>query len=109
MSTMLGNYIEMQAVNYQRNHHRYWRLDVTCDLLGALTVTINYGRIGAKGRELRAAQESEAAARSLVRRALARRHRANLRLGAPYQIVAESGLQDWLQEAKEMSQDGTPN
>jgi predicted DNA-binding WGR domain protein len=86
--------IEMRAVDRSRNVLRGWRCEVGTDLLGGVTVTVLFGRLGTKGRALQRTVGGEAEAMRLLRRALARRATAERRIGVGYQVVESWGLDE---------------
>ena len=87
-----------EAHNPEKNHHRRYQVTVGRDLLDDWTVTINYGRSGRGGRELRYAASEADAIRAIIRDRLRRRLSAPKRIGCPYRLAALNaapGLDAW--------------
>jgi hypothetical protein len=74
---------------------RAYDLAAGTDLLGDWLVDIVYGRIGARGRQIRYAVSSESEARKLVRETLRRRASAKKRIGVPYRFCELRDPAQW--------------
>ncbi|HZW30765.1 MAG TPA: WGR domain-containing protein [Isosphaeraceae bacterium] len=80
--------VAFEAHNSEKNHHRRYQVTVGRDLLDDWTVTINYGRSGKGGRELRYAASEADAIRAIIRDRLRRRLSAPKRIGCSYRLAA---------------------
>jgi predicted DNA-binding WGR domain protein len=79
--------LTLVAHNPERNHHRHYAVTIGRDLLDDWTVSIRYGRIGQRGRELRFADAEPAAMIAVIRERLRRRLSAPRRIGCPYRVA----------------------
>jgi hypothetical protein len=80
--------VALEAHNAQHNHHRRYRVAVGSDLFGRWTVSIQYGRIGQAGRELRYSAAKLDELKGIVDDRLRRRLSAPRRIGCPYRLTA---------------------
>lgn len=79
--------LTLVANNAARNHHRRYAVTVGRDLLDAWTVTIRYGRIGERGREMRYSDPEPSPLVAIIRDRLQRRVTAPERIGCAYQLA----------------------
>ena len=78
--------ITFEAHNTDLNHHRRYAISIGRDLLDDWTVSIRYGRVGQRGRELRFANYNADALQAVVLDRLLRRLSAPHRIGCPYRL-----------------------
>jgi hypothetical protein len=92
--------ISLEARDPSRNLRRSYQISAGQDLLGDWVVETRYGRIGGKGRSLKAVAPGEEAAMNRVRAILKRRANAPKRIGVPYLVrdLAGSLAADWLSD-----------
>lgn len=78
--------IEMEAKNHERNHFRFYRVDVQKDLFNYWMVTTIYGRIGTKGTTKKFAFKNIKEVENKIKDVLNRRKTARKRIGTDYNI-----------------------
>jgi len=81
--------ISLRAVNPARNIARHYQIELSRDLFGLWVVDCRWGRIGTSGRARRVSFQAAGEAQAYMRGLIRRRAAARLRIGVPYQIVAE--------------------
>ena len=82
--------IELVAIDASRNCRRHYRIERSRDLFGHQLIEIAWGRIGARPQVKRYSAPTEDKAITEVRKILARRATATVRIGASYQPVGQS-------------------
>ena len=85
----------LEAHNADKNHHRFYQIEVSKNLFSLWTVETRYGRTGTYGsaggqRRLRVAESWEEA-QSLVHRILKKRKSAIKRIGTNYLVTHQEG------------------
>jgi hypothetical protein len=95
--------VAFEAHNFEKNHHRRYQITLGRDLLDEWTVSINFGRTGQAGREMRYAASDAKGIQAIIRKCLRRRLSAPKRIGCPYRLAsltAAPGIQasEWLPE-----------
>jgi hypothetical protein len=88
--------IELRAVSPHGQRRRAYEIHVGSDLFSQLTVTIDFGAIGARGQRRVHLVADIAEAQAMVRRALRRRLTAPRRIGVPYRVIACHDAGGWL-------------
>jgi predicted DNA-binding WGR domain protein len=90
--TKLTDYrCSLEAVDRSRNIARGYRIRASRDLFGHTIVDLHWGRIGCRGAGLTVSFENDGAARSFIKRTLAKRASAPQRFGVSYLPVDEVG------------------
>lgn len=80
----------LEAHHPERNHHRRYELMVGQDLFGDWTLTVRYGRIGARGQSQQYSSRNLSDLEEIVATKLRRRAAAPRRIGCKYAIVAST-------------------
>lgn len=83
-----GGRLALEARDPARGLARRWQVEVAEDLFGWITLTWNWGRIGAVGQRKQRAFAACGEARKAARALLQRRMRAPRRIGVAYVPVA---------------------
>ncbi len=76
-----------EAHNTDRNHHRRYEIRLGRDLFGEWTVSLNYGRTGRGGQEIRHTGSDPAQLQHVIRESLRRRLSAPGRIGCKYVLT----------------------
>jgi predicted DNA-binding WGR domain protein len=76
--------LELEAENPERNHFRFYRLDVQKDLFNFWMLTTIHGRIGASGTTRKFAFKNKEEVRQKINDILKRRESAPKRIGTRY-------------------------
>lgn len=78
--------IELEAQNPERNHFRFYRMDVQKDLFNYWMLTTIYGRIGTKGTTKKFAFKNVREVENKVKDILKRRKTSHKRIGTNYNV-----------------------
>lgn len=90
---MMNLSAHLEACDPERNIWRSYSITAGQDLFGNWVVSINYGRIGAKGRTKTFLLTDEAETNRYVRQCLKKRESAPKRIGIGYKVKYASGLE----------------
>lgn len=78
--------LELEATNKERNHFRFYRMDIQKDLFNYWMLTTIYGRIGTKGITKKFAFKNVIEVEKKLHDILKRRKTAHKRIGTNYNI-----------------------
>jgi predicted DNA-binding WGR domain protein len=84
--------IRLQAIDHVRNIARDYEINATPDLFGHWIVSLQWGRIGARGQSRVCSFAEHPNAERFVRNTLRRRASAQKRIGVAYRAAADSKL-----------------
>ncbi len=82
-----------EAHNADRNHHRRYEIRLGRDLFGEWTVSLNYGRTGRGGQEIRHTGPDPVQLQRVIRESLRRRLTAPGRIGCKYLLNGVSAAE----------------
>ncbi len=87
--------VTLEAHNSEKNHHRFYHIEVSENLLHLWTVETRYGRTGpyggARGQRRTVVVGTLEEAQSLVQGILKKRHTAIKRIGTNYLLTHQEG------------------